>query len=50
MRVRQQEGQRRCWGGEKDEWVLNLAPCPAQALPLSRLAALYEKQGRRFTV
>ena len=49
-----QEGQRsaqrmRCTGTD-DEWVVNLAPCPAQALPLSRLAALYEREGRRYLV
>ena len=43
-----QEAQRMRWAGADDEWIVNLRPCPAQALPLSRLAALYEKQGRRY--
>ena len=33
-------------GGVVDEWVVNVAPSEGQAMPLARLARLYEKRGR----
>ena len=46
----ERRAERMRWAGADDEWVVNLAPCHAQALPLSRLAALYEREGRRYLV
>jgi hypothetical protein len=35
------------WGGEDDEWVADVAPSKEQALPLARLAKLYNDLTRR---